>query len=257
MDNRRHVVDIQNRFERYELKYLMDVGQYEAVRRAMDGRTVGDEYGRSTVCNIYYDTPDMLLIRRSLEKPIYKEKLRLRSYGTARDDSRVFLELKKKYRSVVYKRRAAMRLCEAEAFFTGPALDTQIKRELAYFIAKMSPLVPAMLISCEREAYFGADDRDLRITFDRNILWRDSEMDLRLGAGGRAVLAGDAVLMEIKVAGAVPLWLSGALASARIYPTSFSKYGRAYCIRMAEQRGAGANVNTNVSANFGARSHIG
>lgn len=231
-------MDIQNRFERYELKYLLDGRQCDAVLRAMDGRTVGDEYGISTVCNIYYDTPDQRLIRRSIEKPIYKEKLRLRSYGVARDDSRVFLELKKKYNSVVYKRRAAMRLCEAEEFFASPTTETQIKRELAYFIAKMSPISPAMLISCEREAFFGADDRDLRITFDRNILWRDTDIDLRLGAGGRAVIGTDAVLMELKVAGAMPLWLADTLASERIYPTSFSKYGRAYSMRLAEQLAA-------------------
>ncbi len=228
-------MDIQSRFERYELKYLLNNRQFDAVLRAMDGYTVGDEYGRSTVCNIYYDTPDHRLIRRSIEKPIYKEKLRLRSYGRACDDSRVFFELKKKYNSVVYKRRAAMTLGEAEEFFASLTTDTQIKRELAYFISKMSPLSPAMLISCEREAFFGTDDRDFRITFDRNIRWRDSDIDLRLGAGGRSALSGDVVLMELKVAGAIPLWLTYTLANERIYPTSFSKYGRAYSIRLGEQ----------------------
>ncbi len=101
-------MEIQNQFKRYEIKYLLDSRRYSAVRRAMEGRTVGDEYGRSTVCNVYYDTPDHRIIRRSLEKPPYKEKMRLRSYGTPRGDSKVFLELKKKYDAVVYKRRADM-----------------------------------------------------------------------------------------------------------------------------------------------------
>ena len=110
------MVKIQNQFKRYEIKYLLDARQYESVRRTMQGRTVGDEYGKSTICNIYYDTPDRRLIRRSLEKPVYKEKMRLRSYGTPHGDDRVFIELKKKYESVVYKRRADMTLDAALRF---------------------------------------------------------------------------------------------------------------------------------------------
>ena len=202
------MVKIQNQFKRYEIKYLLDARQYESVRRTMQGRTVGDEYGKSTICNIYYDTPDRRLIRRSLEKPVYKEKMRLRSYGTPRGGDRVFLELKKKYESVVYKRRADMTLDAALRFTAAPEPYSQITREIAYFIGLYGSLYPAMFISYSREAFFGADDRDLRITFDTDIL--------------------GTVLMELKIASAVPLWFSSALAREKIYPVSFSKYGRAY-----------------------------
>lgn len=222
------MVKIQNQFKRYEIKYLLDARQYESVRRTMQGRTVGDEYGKSTICNIYYDTPDRRLIRRSLEKPVYKEKMRLRSYGTPHGDDRVFLELKKKYESVVYKRRADMTLDAALRFTEAPEPYSQITREIAYFIDIYGSLYPAMFISYSREAFFGADDRDLRITFDTDILWRESEVDLTAGAYGTPLLPAGTVLMELKIASAVPLWFSSALAREKIYPVSFSKYGRAY-----------------------------
>ena len=222
------MVKIQNQFKRYEIKYLLDARQYESVRRTMQGRTVGDEYGKSTICNIYYDTPDRRLIRRSLEKPVYKEKMRLRSYGTPRGGDRVFLELKKKYESVVYKRRADMTLDAALRFTAAPEPFSQITREIAYFIDLYGSLSPAMFISYSREAFFGADDRDLRITFDTDILWRECEVDLTAGAYGAPLLPAGTVLMELKIASAVPLWFSSALAREKIYPVSFSKYGRAY-----------------------------
>lgn len=219
---------IQNQFKRYEIKYLLDGRQYAAVRRAMEGRTVGDEYGRSTICNVYYDTPDHRIIRRSLEKPSYKEKMRLRSYGTPRGDTKVFLELKKKYDSVVYKRRADMTYDAAMKFIEQPLPYSQITREIAYFMEFYGTLYPAMFISYAREAFFGADDRDLRITFDTDILWRAEDVGLAAGVYGSPILAPGTVLMELKIARAVPLWLSAALAREKIYPTSFSKYGMAY-----------------------------
>lgn len=219
---------IQNQFKRYEIKYLLDGRQYAAVRRAMEGRTVGDEYGRSTICNVYYDTPDHRIIRRSLEKPPYKEKMRLRSYGTPRGDTKVFLELKKKYDSVVYKRRADMTYDAAMKFIEQPLPYSQITREIAYFMEFYGTLYPAMFISYAREAFFGTDDRDLRITFDTDILWRAEDVGLAAGVYGSPILAPGTVLMELKIARAVPLWLSAALAREKIYPTSFSKYGMAY-----------------------------
>lgn len=135
-------MEIQNQFKRYEIKYLLDSRRYSAVRRAMEGRTVGDEYGRSTVCNVYYDTPDHRIIRRSLEKPPYKEKMRLRSYGTPHGDSKVFLELKKKYDAVVYKRRADMTYDAALKFIEQPHPYSQITREIAYFMEFYGTLYP-------------------------------------------------------------------------------------------------------------------
>lgn len=121
-----------NIFKRHELKYLITAEQREYIEKAICEYMMPDEYGESTICNIYYDTDNYRLIRRSIEKPMYKEKLRLRSYGKSADDKTVFLELKKKYDGVVYKRRISLPCKDAVDFMEGKAdlkEDTQIGRE--------------------------------------------------------------------------------------------------------------------------------
>jgi len=190
----------------------------------------GDAYGRSIIRNVYFDTPTHRLIRRSLEKPVYKEKLRVRSYQTATADSTVFVELKKKYKGVVYKRRVAMPEGEAMDYLCGhnPGGDTQILREISYFLDFYAPLQPAMFLSYEREAYYDREDPTLRLTFDENILWREQRLSLREPPDGSPLLGEDMVLMEIKTATAIPLWLTALLTREGIFRTPFSKYGTAY-----------------------------
>ena len=84
-------------FQRYEFKYLLTRGQQARLLSAAGARLRPDEYSHSSIRNLYLDTPDFRLIRRSLEKPVYKEKMRIRCYGPAHPDSPVFVELKKKY----------------------------------------------------------------------------------------------------------------------------------------------------------------
>ena len=108
-------------FERRELKYRITDAQRAALEAAFDARMVPDEYGESTICNIYYDTADYRLIRAPLEKPAYKEKLRLRSYGVTGPGGEVFLELKKKYKGIVYKRRITLPEDAAGEFIAGRA----------------------------------------------------------------------------------------------------------------------------------------
>ena len=218
-------------FKRYELKYLITQKQKSILLNAMAAYMQEDAFGRSTICNVYYDTPDSLLIRRSLEKPVYKEKLRVRSYGTATPEKEVFVELKKKYKGVVYKRRVSVKQSRAEAYLDYHVplpVQNQITEELDYFLAFYKELKPAVFLSYEREAFYGRDDEDLRITFDENILWRDEDISLCSRPYGTPILDKDMVLMEIKVANAMPLWLSGLLSEEGIYKTSFSKYGQAY-----------------------------
>ena len=229
-------MEIQNLFKRYEIKYLLGKRELDAVTSAFPGRMIDDEYGETTVCSLYFDTPDCRIIRRSLEKPFYKEKLRLRSYGAVNDDGTVFIELKKKYDSVVYKRREKMSLSAAEKFLSNPDGHSQIASEIAYFLSFYPDVEPKTFIGCRRQAYYGANDRDLRITFDKDIVWRNHDLDLRLGSYGNPVMPGDNYLMEIKTAGAMPLWLAKVLAENKIYPTSFSKYGRAYESLLRETR---------------------
>lgn len=168
-------------FERHEIKFLLDSRQRSALERAMAWRMEADEYGESTICSLYYDTPDHRLIRRSLEKPVYKGKLRLRSYGTAKPDGRIFVELKKKYLGVVYKRRTAMTEREAVRYLAGRCPlpeDSQIGREIEQFRAYYESLVPSMYLCYDRVAYFCPADEGLRITFDRNIRFRTDGLSL-------------------------------------------------------------------------------
>ena len=217
-----------NTFERFEEKYLMTQVQYQAMMAGLRGRMQPDMFGRSTVASIYYDTQDYRLIRSSMEKPDYKEKLRVRAYGTPNTESNVYVELKKKYDGIVYKRRIALLPQQASLLLSGnnAAVDTQITREIQYFVRFYQPL-PRVLLSYRRVAYTGAEN-GLRITFDDDIRFRTTALRLTSGNWGQELLAPGMTLMEIKVQGAMPLWLSDLLNRNRIYPTSFSKYGTCY-----------------------------
>ena len=218
-------------FERRELKYRITDAQRAALEAAFGARMVPDEHGESTICNIYYDTADYRLIRASLEKPAYKEKLRLRSYGVTEPGGEVFLELKKKYKGIVYKRRITLPEDAAGEFIAGRAPlgeHGQIGREIEYFTAFYAPLLPAVHLSYERSAWFSREDRDLRITFDKNIRFRQEDVSLTLPAGGRRILPEGESFMEIKAAAALPLWLVSELDALGIYQNTFSKYGEAY-----------------------------
>lgn len=220
---------VQHSFERYEKKYLLTPAQYEALLPRLRERMTEDEYGMYTICNIYYDTEDYSLIRTSLSRPAYKEKFRLRSYGVPGERSLVFAEIKKKFDGVVYKRRVEGEPETIQAFVDqGKSLpaDSQIQREITCFLKRYHP-EPRVFIAYERLALAGKEE-DLRITFDRNIRWRDRELDLRAGDQGSPVLADDGIVMEIKVPSAFPVWLASCLSVLEIYPTSFSKYGTCY-----------------------------
>lgn len=230
-------------FRRYELKFILTPDQYSIIKSAMRDYMCGDKYGESNICNLYCDTPDFLLARRSNEKPFYKEKLRIRSYGVAKAGSDVFVEIKKKYDSVVYKRRiatdekSAVRMLNANV-----RAASQIGREITYFIELYSGIRPQMFISYRREAFYGIDDGDFRITFDRSVLWRTDDLTLHSGIFGSPVLPGDKILMEIKTAASIPLWLVEILSANKIYKTSFSKYGTAYTLMLKIQKQGGQKV---------------
>ncbi len=222
---------VQTVFRRYELKYLLTEAQKQAVLAAMADHMALDTYGRTTIRNIYFDTESYRLIRRSIDKPAYKEKLRLRSYQQAGPDSTVFVELKKKYDSIVYKRRISLPQREAMEWLTGKGhcrKNTQISREVDYFLQFYRALRPTVFLSYEREAYAAKDGSDFRVTFDDNILCRREDISLESAVYGTPLLPEGKVLMEIKCAGGIPLWMTGVLSREHIYKTSFSKYGTAY-----------------------------
>ena len=221
----------QTVFKRYELKYMLTLEQKEKIQTAMSTYMELDKYGRTGIRNIYFDTDNYRLIRRSIEKPAYKEKLRIRSYAQATADSTVFVELKKKYDKVVYKRR--LPLCEQDAMAWVCheqicPVNTQISREIDYFIDFYGKLIPTVFLSYEREAYYDKNGGDFRVTFDDNILCRQTDITLCSPAYGTPILPQEKVLMELKCSGGIPLWMVEVLSHERIYKTSFSKYGTAY-----------------------------
>ena len=217
-------------FQRYEFKYLIDTRQLQAVLAAMAPHMVPDEYSHSSIRNLYLDTPDFRLIRHSLEKPVYKEKIRIRSYSRAAGSEKVFVELKKKYHSVVYKRRISMPQEQTLGCVAGTELwpDSQIGAELAYAAGFYKTLRPAVFLSYERDSYRGVEDEDFRVTFDQEIRYRQEELTLDSDTWGIPILASGQVLMELKVAGGLPLWMAHVLSEQGIFKTSFSKYGTAY-----------------------------
>ncbi len=218
-------------FQRIEVKYLLDDMQYIELMKRLENMAAIDSYGKTSILNIYYDTPDYRLIERSLEKPVYKEKLRLRTYGTAKDDTNAFIEIKKKYKGVVYKRRITMGYLEAMDYLTKGARhpkESQISKEIDYFLQYYKGLRPAMAISYDRIAMAGIYDPDLRITFDTNIRWRTEDLTLKKGNVGKDILLPGQHLMELKIAGAMTTQLARILDELNIRQTSFSKYGRGY-----------------------------
>ena len=234
----------QEIFERYEKKYMLPIEAYTRLVPELMKHMTADRYGKYTISNIYFDTDDFRLIRESLEKPVYKEKLRLRLYGDPGEEKTVFAEIKKKYKGVVYKRRIPLTLREARRYLVygiRPDLDSrrfterQIFREIDYMKNRYG-LKPAVFIAYDRIAFAGTSDPELRVTFDNNIRCRSTELDLSRGKQGTQLLAPGTILMEVKIPGAMPLWMAELFEEITKYEVSFSKYGTYYRMLMEEKK---------------------
>ncbi|MBQ4283328.1 MAG: polyphosphate polymerase domain-containing protein [Lachnospira sp.] len=238
-------------FNRREKKYLLSKKQYLGIMAMIQERMEYDTYNKGgevyKICNIYYDTPNHDLIRKSISKPVYKEKIRVRGYGEVALGDKVFVELKKKYKGVVNKRRTAMKLEDALWYLDGkigmaeviaknPGVNRQVLAELDYF-KKINPIRPMVYLSYERMAYVAKEDKNFRVTFDTNITSRRKDVELHKGSFGRRLLPEDVYLMEVKIPGAVPLWFARCLSQLKVYPTSFSKYGTEYMRYLQENKG--------------------
>lgn len=221
----------QNVFKRYELKFMLTLAQKDALLAVMEPYMALDAFGRDSIRNIYFDTGNYRLIRRSIERPEYKEKLRIRSYRQANAETSVYVELKKKFDHVVYKRRIKLPLREAMDWICGLRHcqeQGQISREIDYFLEFYKDLRPAVYLSYDREAYYSKDGSDFRVTFDDNILCRQEDLSLEEPAWGTPILEPGLVMMEVKCSGGIPLWMARFLSENKIFKTSFSKYGTAY-----------------------------
>lgn len=227
----------QDVFKRYEKKYMITIDQYHGFISQMITKMNADQYGKYTISNIYFDTPEFDLIRTSLDKPVYKEKIRLRSYGKPEEEDTVYIELKKKFDGVVYKRRVAMTLRDARKYLyygIAPDNESQILQEVNYAMQLYQPK-PKVYLAYERIAFYGKEDPELRVTFDLDIRAREYNLDLCKGTHGTRLLDKGMLLMEIKIPGAMPVWMSHMLAVSEIYPISFSKYGTYYQEYIAAQ----------------------
>lgn len=222
-------------FNRYEHKYFVTDDELQKILPIIDEHMTMDKYciNRSTytISNLYFDTNDDILIRRSLSKPVYKEKLRLRAYGVPDNESMVFLEIKKKFKRCVNKRRTKLTLGEAYRFCeTGmmPELreymNEHVCREIEYFLSTYK-VKPKVYIAYDRLAYFEEGNPDLRISFDTNIRTRRNDLRLEGGDHGTLLLPKGMWVMEVKTALAKPLWLCNIMSELNLRRTSFSKYG--------------------------------
>lgn len=217
-------------FRRIEKKYIITREQYLIIKDIIETKMIEDEHGKSTICNIYLDTDQFDLIRHSITKPIYKDKVRLRSYNIPTNDSTVYLEIKRKYAGVVSKRRIEMKLNKFYEYINDKnsfTEENQVKKELLYYF-KFYNLKQTMFVSYYRRAYYDKDNRDFRITFDSNILARNYDLIIEKGIYGTHILEKDNYIMEIKTLGTIPIWLVKILNELQIYPCGFSKYGEAY-----------------------------
>lgn len=222
---------MEESFARVETKYLLTAGQAAALEEGLFSRGFRKaQFGSPRIQSLYYDTADYDLIRASLERPGYKEKLRLRAYGEPGSVVTAYPEIKKKYRGVVYKRRTEMPLEEAMACLASGALPEaagQVGRELAWMLQRYS-LQPAAVIAYDRDAWLSDREPGVRVTFDRNLQFRDWEMDLNSRSSGILLIPPEMRLLEIKTGRHLPLWLAALLRDADVRRTHFSKYGLAY-----------------------------
>jgi len=218
-------------FERTEKKYLLSEKDYKRLMNKIEDKIEKDKYYKSYISNIYYDTDNFDLIVNSIEKPIYKEKVRLRSYNTPTMNDTVFLEVKKKYKGVVSKRRVQIKLKEFYEYIDNGKfpkdVNKQIMREIDYCF-KRYDLKPKMFLAYDRLSYYDKNDSNFRITFDTNIRSREFDLKIEDGSNGNKLFKDKFYLMELKAHEALPMWIVDILSSLKIYPISFSKYGKVY-----------------------------
>lgn len=225
--------------QRFEIKYILNKEQTNYLVKHLEGHMKVDEYGMTSIASLYYDTPNYRLIRESLEKPEFKEKVRLRSYGLNKPGKPVYLELKRKADEIVYKRRVATSVDDVDDFFNNYSkiADGQIANEITYFRDFYEKLVPQFLIIYDRVAYFEPDG-DLRLTIDYNPRYRKENLNLDTSMDGKSLLPDGSTILEVKVQQAIPLWLSKILNEGKIYRGSFSKVGEAYKQQVLNMKGS-------------------
>jgi len=221
---------IQNIFKRVEQKYLLTEEQFQLLQDTLNEYFEKDKYYKTTIYNIYFDNDNNDIIINSIEKPMYKEKIRLRSYGEVKSNDTVFFEMKQKYKGVVYKRRINLTLKEYNKYMkknTFPKENIQIMKEIDYYI-KYYNLHPSIFVGYDRLSYYSKADPNLRITFDANLRSRRTNLKLKDTKENKLYFDTTKYIMEVKSLYGLPLWFTKVLSKHKIYPTSFSKVGSIY-----------------------------
>ena len=222
---------IQRVFRRKETKYLLTPETYKQLLWLVEPYLAKDQYFKNTNCNLYFDDEHNSIAVQTLEKPLYKEKIRLRSYGVPTMDDTVFLEIKKKYNGIGGKRRVPIKLKDFYSWLNSPKTallsseNPQISAELKYLFDSYN-LRPTLYLAYDRTSYVDRNDPHFRVTFDRDVRSRTSDLNLESGDQGESFFSDGEIIMEAKAENAYPLWFVRALSKLKIYPTSFSKYGR-------------------------------
>jgi SPX domain protein involved in polyphosphate accumulation len=218
-------------FHRIEQKYVLNKNEYEKMIKELNKYTIHDKYYESSICSVYFDDDNYDLIINSIDSPLYKEKVRLRSYGVIDDNGKVFLELKKKYKGVTYKKRVTMTLNEFWNYYEKSIIpkscDNLSMKEIDYCFNKYR-LKPKMFISYDRYSYLDKENNNIRITFDYNIKYRDKHLNLDSNKYLEDIIEDDIYIMEIKTRDSIPIWFTKILSNLKLYPSGYSKYKEAY-----------------------------
>ena len=221
----------QSVFRRIETKYILTPAEFKSLLALVAPYIQKDRYFKATNCSVYYDTDGRYLAIHSLEKPLYKEKIRVRSYNVPKSlDDPIFIEIKKKYAGVGHKRRIVTTLRDFYHYEKTGELQTenpQIKAELDHCF-KFYHLKPALYVAYDRLSFCSKDDEHFRLTFDQNVRSRETDLKLECGDKGQNYFEHGEIVMEVKALDAYPIWFTRALSNLKIYPASFSKYGRIY-----------------------------
>lgn len=221
-------------FRRIESKYIVNSFQKEELTKELLKHMEYDKFcvGEKTykIQNIYYDTDDQAVISRSIEKPTYKQKLRLRKY----DSGELFLEIKKKSEGVVGKRRISLTMEELKRWMEDAVppvrtkyVDQHIIQEISYYL-KCTRFKENVYISYERLGFFDKNDKEFRVTFDSDIHTKRNNFDFDTDDYEENLLPDGTYILEIKSVRNYPIWLVNKLNELKIYRHSFSKYGTEY-----------------------------
>ncbi|PPA70267.1 polyphosphate polymerase domain-containing protein [Jeotgalibacillus proteolyticus] len=246
----------QEIFKRYEIKYLIPFKQYLSLREKllpyMTFDTYGNPEGKYNIVSLYYDSDDYSIYYETRNKLRFRQKLRLRIYDQADLNSTAFFEIKQKFKNVVNKRRTSIPLNEAYAlsdldyddidFAAFNASNPQILKEAMHF-KQLYQLKPEVVVSYDRQAFSGIYEKDLRVTFDYNLMCRNHDLSIENGPQGLNFVDPGMVVLEVKVSETVPFWLARLLSEFDCSKQSVSKFCTSIDLMLEEEQRKNKQIN--------------